>query len=126
MGQYEIQILDSYDNTTYPDGQAGALYGRSAPLVNACRKPGEWQSYDIIFHRPVFDASGNVVKRATFTILHNGVLIQDHLELSGGTLWKSKHSVVPYEAHGDKGPITLQDHGNPVSFRNIWVRELAD
>ncbi|NLN92382.1 MAG: DUF1080 domain-containing protein [Candidatus Hydrogenedens sp.] len=126
MGQYEVQILDSYENTTYPDGQAGALYGRSAPLVNASRKPGEWQSFDIIFHRPVFDENGEVVKRATFTIFHNGVLIQDHLELSGGTLWKSKHSVFPYEAHGDRGPVVLQDHGNPVSFRNIWIRELED
>lgn len=126
MGQYEVQILDSYENTTYPDGQAGALYGRSAPLVNASRKPGEWQSFDIIFHRPIFDDNGAVEKRATFTVFHNGVLIQDHLELSGGTLWKSKHSVHPYEAHGDKGPIALQDHGNPVSFRNVWVRELED
>jgi hypothetical protein len=125
MGQYEIQVLDSYGNTTYPDGQAGALYGRSKPLVNASAKPGEWQSYDIIFHRPIFN-DGKVVKQATFTVLHNGVLIQDHEVLSGGTGWRGSHSVTNYVPHGDKGPIQLQDHGNPVLFRNIWVRELED
>lgn len=126
MGQYEVQVLDSYENEVYPDGQAGALYGRSKPLVNASRKPGEWQSYDIIFHRPRFDETGKVVKRATFTVLHNGVLVQDHTELSGGTGWLGPHAMTDYVAHGDKGPITLQDHGNPVRFRNIWVRELED
>lgn len=126
MGQYEVQVLDNYENTTYPDGQAGALYGRKPPLVNACRKPGEWQCYDIIFHRPVFDENGQVVKRATFTVLHNGVLIQDHYDLSGGNGWLGPHAVTDYVAHGDKGPIMLQDHGNPVRFRNIWVRELKD
>ncbi len=126
MGKYEVQVLDCFNNTTYPDGQAGALYGRAIPQVNACRKPGEWQTYDIVFHRPVFDDKGAVVKRATFTVFHNGVLIQDHVELSGGTLWKSKHAMTDYEAHGDKGPIMLQDHGNPVRFRNIWVREIRD
>lgn len=125
MGQYEIQILDSYGNTTYPDGQAGALYGRSKPLANASRKPGEWQTYDIIFHRPIFE-NGKIVKQATFTVLHNGVLIQDNYELSGGTGWRGSHSVTNYVSHGDKGPIQLQDHGNPVLFRNIWVRELKD
>lgn len=126
MGQYEIQVLDSYKNTTYPDGQAGALYGRSKPLVNASRGPGEWQSYDIVFHRPHFDDDGNVTQRATFTVFHNGVLIQDHTVLSGGTGWRGPDAVSPYKAHPDKGPISLQDHGNPVRFRNIWVRELAD
>ncbi len=125
MGKYEVQVLDSYENKTYPDGQAGALYGRQKPLVNACRKPGEWQSYDIIFHRPVFE-NGNVVKRATFTVLHNGVVVQDHTELSGGTDWRGHHSISAYSPHGDKGPIMLQDHGNPVLFRNVWVRELND
>ena len=125
MGQYEIQILDSYENTTYPDGQAGALYGRKKPLVNASRQPGQWQSYDIIFHRPIFDGD-KVVKRATFTVLHNGVLIHDHVELSGGTGWRGSHSVTNYVPHGDKGPLQLQDHGNPVLFRNIWIRELED
>jgi hypothetical protein len=126
MGQYEVQVLDSYDNITYPDGQAGALYGRAKPLVNASRKPGEWQSYDIIFHRPHFDAQGKVTKPAAFTVLHNGVLIHDHLVLSGGTQWQGPDAVSEYAPHGDKGPIQLQDHGNPVRFRNIWVRELAD
>lgn len=125
MGQYEVQILDSYENTTYPDGQAGALYGRKKPLVNASRKPGEWQTYDIIFHRPVFEGD-KVVKRATFTVLHNGVLIHDHYELTGGTGWRGSHSITNYVPHGDKGPIQLQDHGNPVLFRNIWIRELED
>ena len=126
QGTYEIQILDCYENTTYPDGQAGALYGRKKPLVNACRKPGEWQSYDIIFHRPIFDKKGAIVKRATFTVLHNGVLIQDHTILSGGTNWNGSHSAGYYRAHPDKLPIKLQDHGNPVRFRNIWIRELED
>ena len=125
MGMYEVQILDSYENTTYPDGQAAALYGRGKPLVNASRKPGEWQSYDIIFHRPLFE-DGKVVKRATFTVLHNGVVVQDHLVLSGGTGWRGSHAATHYEPHGDKGPIQLQDHGNPVLFRNLWVRELQD
>ncbi len=125
MGQYEVQVLDSYQNTTYPDGQAGALYGRKVPLVNACRKPGEWQTYDIVFHRPVFE-DGKVVKRATFTVFHNGVLVQDHVELSGGTNWRGHRSISNYEPHGDKGPIELQDHGNPVKFRNVWIRELKD
>jgi len=124
-GRYEVQGLDSYENKTYPDGQAGALYWRSAPLVNASRKPGEWQSYDIVYHRPIFK-DGEVVKRATFTVFHNGVLVQDHVELSGGTDWRGPHSISKYEPHGDKGPIMLQDHGNPVLFRNLGVRELAD
>jgi len=126
QGTYEIQILDCYENPTYPDGQAGALYGRKKPLVNSCRKPGEWQSYDVIFHRPIFGDKGKVIKRATFTVLHNGVLIQDHEELSGATHWRGPHAVHGYAAHPDKLPIKLQDHGNPVRFRNIWIRELED
>ena len=126
MGTYEVQVLDSYENQTYADGQAGAVYGRSKPLVNASRKPGEWQSYDIIFHRPVFDAQGKVVRRATFTVLHNGVLVQDHTVLSGGTGWNGPHAASEYKAHADKLPFSLQDHGNPVRFRNVWIRELAD
>lgn len=126
MNQYEVQVLDSHENQTYADGQAGALYGRSKPLVNACRKPGEWQSYDIIFHRPVFDEKGKLIRRATFTVFHNGVLIQDHVALSGGTGWMGPHAASEYKAHPDKLPIALQDHGNPVRFRNIWVRELKD
>jgi hypothetical protein len=126
MGTYEVQVLDSFENQTYADGQAAALYGRSKPLVNACRKPGEWQSYDIIFHRPVFDETGKVVRRATFTVLHNGVLVQDHTILSGGTGWMGPNAASEYRAHPDKLPFALQDHGNPVRYRNVWIRELAD
>lgn len=126
MNTYEVQVLDNYDNPTYADGQAGALYGRKKPLVNVCRPPGEWQTYDIIFHRPMFDENGKVTRRATFTVLHNGVLIQDHTVLSGGTGWNGPHAATEYKAHADKLPISLQDHGNPVRFRNIWIRELKD
>lgn len=126
MGTYEVQVLDSYENQTYADGQASALYGRSKPLVNASRKPGEWQTYDIIFHRPHFDQDGKLTKRATFTVLHNGVLTQDHVVLSGGTDWRGPHAVSEYQAHADKLPIAMQDHGNPVRFRNVWVRDLKD
>ena len=126
MNTYELQVLDSYENATYADGQAGALYGRKKPLVNVCRKPGEWQSYDIIFHRPLFDAEGKVTRRATFTVLHNGVLIQDHTVLSGGTVWTGPHAASEYKAHPDKLPIALQDHKNPVRFRNVWIRPLED
>jgi hypothetical protein len=125
MDTYEVQVLDSYDNKTYPDGQCAALYGRNVPLVNACRKPGEWQSYDIIFHRPIFKGS-KVVRKATFTVLQNGVLVQDHVELQGGTDWRGPHAVSDYKPHPDRLPIMLQDHGNPVRFRNIWIRELAN
>jgi hypothetical protein len=125
MGKYEVQVLDNFTNKTYPDGQAGALYGRSKPLVNACRKPGEWQSYDIIFHQPTFK-DGKVVRKATFTVLHNGVLIQDHTVLHGGTGWMGRHAASPYKVHADKLPIQMQDHGNPVKFRNVWIRELKD
>jgi hypothetical protein len=125
MSTYEVQVLDSYDNKTYPDGQCGALYGRSVPLVNACRKPGEWQTFDIIYHRPIFEGN-NVVKKATFTVIQNGVLIQDHVELSGGTGWIDEHTITNYEPHADKLPLLLQYHNNPVRFRNIWIRELKD
>ena len=126
QGQYEVQVLDSYENKTYPDGQCGALYGRAVPLVNVCRKPGQWQTYDIIYHRPLFDKDGNVTRKATFTVIHNGVLIQDHVELEGGTGWDGPHAITPYRPHADKGPIKLQDHDNPVRYRNIWLRELKD
>jgi len=125
MDTYEVQILDSYDNETYPDGQCAALYGRAVPLVNVCRGPGEWQSYDIIFHRPIFKGE-EVVKKATFTVFQNGVLVHDHVVLQGGTNWRGKHAISDYEPHEDKLPIMLQDHGNPVRFRNIWIRELVD
>ena len=125
MSTYEVQILDSYNNPTYPDGQCSALYGRNVPLVNACRQPGQWQSYDIIFHRPRFE--GNKVERkATFTVIHNGVLVHDHVELQGGTGWIDENTISNYSPHEDKLPLMLQDHNNPVRFRNIWIRELSD
>jgi hypothetical protein len=125
METYEIQVLDSYNNRTYADGQCGALYGRNVPLVNASRKPGEWQTYDIIFHRPTFK-NGKVDRKVRFTVFHNGVLIQDNVELQGGTGWIGPHALNDYFPHGDKGALSLQDHGNPVKFRNIWIRELKD
>ena len=125
-GQYEVQVLDSYDNATYPDGQCAALYGRAVPQVNACRRPAQWQTYDIIYHRPLFDADGHVTRQATFTVLHNGVLVHDHVVLEGGTGWRGPHAISNYRPHGDTGPIQLQDHGNPVRYRNIWLRELKD
>jgi hypothetical protein len=121
MGRYELQILDSYENKTYFDGQCAAIYKQFPPLVNACRKPGEWQSYDIIFTAPRFDDNGEVIKPAALTVLHNGVVVQHHSELLGGTFYdRPPH----YTKHADKLPIHIQDHGNPVRFRNIWVREL--
>jgi len=125
MEMYEIQVLDSYSNRTYADGQCAALYGRAVPLVNASRKPGEWQTYDIIFHRPTFK-NGKVDRKARFTVFHNGVLVHDNVELQGGTNWIGPHAVTDYKPHGDKGALSLQDHGNPVRFRNIWIRELKD
>jgi len=125
MNTYEVQVLDSYDNVTYADGQCGALYGRAVPLVNACRKPGQWQSFDIIFHRPTFK-DGKVDRKATFTVFHNGVPIHNHVELQGGTGWRGPHAISDYEPHADALPIALQDHGNPVRYRNIWIRELQD
>jgi hypothetical protein len=120
-GRYEIQVLDSYGNKTYPDGQAGALYGEYPPLVNASRPPGEWQAYDIVFEAPRFDAAGAVTKRARATVFHNGVLVQHAMELIGPTTNKVR---TPYSAHPEKLPIGLQDHNHPVRFRNVWVREL--
>ncbi|MEO7520717.1 MAG: DUF1080 domain-containing protein, partial [Gemmatimonas sp.] len=120
-GRYEVQVLDSYENITYADGQAGALYGQYPPLVNVTRPPGEWQAYDIVYHRPRFDAAGRVQSRARFTVFHNGVLVQDNAELVGPTANAARP---PYEAHADRLPISLQDHGHPVRFRNVWLRNL--
>jgi hypothetical protein len=121
QGKYEVQVLDSYNNKTYFYGQAGSVYKQYPPLVNASRKPGEWQTYDIIYHEPIFYDDGRVRRKATVTVLHNGVLVQDHSEIYGST---THEPVFPtYVKHG-KGPIVLQDHGNPVRFRNIWVRPL--
>ena len=121
FGMYEVQVLDSHNSKTYPDGQAGALYGQHPPLVNASRPPGEWQTYDIIFHGPRFDAAGNVTRRARVTVLHNGVVVQDNQELMGPTSHKVR---TPYKAHAEKLPLALQDHAHPVRFRNVWFREL--
>jgi hypothetical protein len=123
MGIYEVQVLDSYNNVSYADGQASAIYGQYPPLVNAARPPGQWQTYEIIFRRPRFDKDGKVLRPAYITVLHNGVLTQDHAEVTGPTTWKQRP---PYKAHADKLPISLQDHGNPVRYRNIWLRELPE
>ncbi|MBC8087388.1 MAG: DUF1080 domain-containing protein [Phycisphaerae bacterium] len=120
-GKYEVQVLDSYNNATYPDGQAASLYSQFPPLVNVSRPPGEWQTYDIVYHRPRFDARGKLVKAARLTVIHNGVLVQDNMELVGPT---ANGSRPPYEAHADKLPVSLQDHGHPVRFRNVWLRNL--
>lgn len=121
MNQYEVQVLNSYENETYADGQAAAIYGQYPPLVNAMRAPGEWNTYDIIFHRPRFDEDGAVTDSATVTVIHNGVLVQDHEVLTGPS---GHHARPPYAAHADALPISLQDHDHPVRFRNVWVREL--
>jgi hypothetical protein len=124
MGRYEVQVLDTYGTTnkTYADGQAAALYGQYPPLVNPGRPPGQWQTYDIVFRAPRFDAAGKVLSPARVTVLFNGVLVQDNRELSGPTANKARP---PYAAHADKLPLGLQDHSHPVRFRNIWIRELA-
>ncbi|WP_334184025.1 3-keto-disaccharide hydrolase [Novosphingobium sp.] len=123
MQRYEVQILDSYENPTYADGTVGAVYAWKPPLVNPSRPPGEWQSYDIVFERPRFDAKGGLVRPAYVTVLLNGVLVQNHQAMLGTTAWRK---VAAYQAHGDKAPIQLQDHNSPVSFRNIWVRPLPE
>lgn len=120
MGKYEVQVLDSYENQTYYDGQCGAIYKQQPPMVNACRGPGEWQSYDIIFQAPRFDAEGGLVSPAYVTVLHNGVLLHNHFELAGGTYWDEPAS---YKQHAEKLPLMIQFHRNPVRFRNIWIRE---
>lgn len=121
MEQYEVQVLDSYNNKTYFHGQAGSIYKQYAPLVNASRKPGEWQTYDIIFSAPEFDEIGKPTKRARITVIHNGVLIQNNVEIHGNT-WNDRAPL--YTAHGPKGALKLQDHGDLVRYRNIWVRSL--
>lgn len=122
MGDIEVQVLDSYQNDTYPDGSAGSIYGQYPPLVNASRKPGEWQSFDIIFRAPRFDKQGALTSPARITVFHNGVVIQDASEAYGPTSWIQHRK---YAKGKTKGPISLQDHGNPVRYRNIWVRPLA-
>jgi len=121
MGLYEIQVLDSYNSKTYADGQAGAVYGQYPPLVNASRAPGEWQTYDIVWHGPRFDGSGKLNRPAHVTVILNGVLVQDNVELTGPT---GHHVRPPYTAGPDKLPLALQDHNHPVRYRNIWIRDL--
>jgi hypothetical protein len=121
MGTYEVQVLDSYNNITYADGQAAAVYGQYPPLVNASRPPGEWQSYDIVWHRPHFDAQGRLASAARITVFFNGLLAQDNVILTGPTAHQHRP---PYHAHPDALPLGLQDHGNPVRYRNIWIRNL--
>lgn len=123
MGLYEIQVLDSYENETYVNGQAGSIYKQRIPLVNANRKPGEWQAFDIVWTAPTWKADGTLGSPAYVTAFHNGVLIHDHVALDGETVFIGKPSYKPY----DRAPIMLQSHGDPsepISFRNIWLREL--
>lgn len=122
FGRYEIQILDSYQNQTYADGSAGAIYGQYPPLVNASKPPGEWQTYDVIFEGPRWDESGKLIKKAVATVFHNGVLIHHKRELHGRT---NHREIGEYKQHPAKGFIQLYEHGNPVRFRNIWIREIG-
>ncbi len=121
FGRYEIQVLDCFENLTYADGHAAAIYGQYPPLVNASRPPGQWQTYDIIFTAPRFKPDGTVESPAFVTMLHNGVLVHNHTAPIGAMAYRA---VGKYTPHGPKGPIVLQDHGNPVRFRNIWVRPI--
>jgi len=121
MGRYELQVLDSYNNRTYSNGQAGSIYKQHIPLANASKPPGEWQTYDVIFTAPKFNADGSLNSPARITVFHNGVLIQNNVEIKGATAYIGKPQ---YAKHPEKESLSLQDHGNPVSYRNIWIREL--
>jgi len=121
MGRYEVQVLDCFENVTYADGGVGAVYGQHPPMANAARKPGEWQTYDIAFTAPRFKADGAVESPAYVTAVLNGVLVQNHVALLGPMTYRA---LAKYSPHGPKGPLAFQDHGNPVKYRNIWVREL--
>ena len=118
QARYEVQVLDSFKSDTYPDGQCGAIYKKHVPLVNACREPGQWQSYDIIFRAAVFDAAGKKTSDATLTVFHNGVLVHDHAPVDGPT-GSSGH-----DENAAPGPIMPQDHNHAVAYRNIWLRRL--
>jgi len=122
MGRYEIQVLDCYNNPTYPDGTTAAIYGQCPPLVNACREPGAWQTYDIIWLAPLFEGE-KVVRPAIVTVFHNGVVVHHYKELIGPT---THRQILAYEPHPPTGPLMLQDHGDLVRFRNIWYRPLTD
>jgi hypothetical protein len=124
MTKYEVQLLDSFEDgtdgpLTYPDGQCGAIYKQRPPAVNACRRPGEWQTYDILFTRPRFGADGTLDAPGRVSVLHNGVAIHSDTTLLGSTLWDGPPAYAP---HADALPLELQDHGNPIDFRSIWVR----
>ncbi|MCS7046388.1 MAG: DUF1080 domain-containing protein [Gemmataceae bacterium] len=121
--RYEIQVLDSYQNKTYFEGQCAAVYNQRPPMVNASRKPGEWQTFDIIFTAPKFDDTGKVVKPAYVTVIHNGVVVHNHTEIIGSTYFDQQ---AKYVKHPDKAPLVLMYHGDPVRFRNIWIRELKE
>ncbi|HUP39918.1 MAG TPA: DUF1080 domain-containing protein, partial [Vicinamibacterales bacterium] len=123
LGHFEIQVLDSYRNITYADGQAAAMYGQYPPLVNAARPPGQWQTYDIVFSAPRFTTDGAVEKPAVVTVIHNGIVVHHATPFWGPTRHRS---VLPYRREMASGPIALQDHGNPVRYRNIWVRALKE
>ena len=120
QGRYEVQVLDNFENKTYANGQASSIYKQHIPLVNACKKPGEWQTYDIIFTAARFNAEGRVIHPAYVTVIHNGVITQNHIAIWGPT----EYNGFPVYKALEKGPITLEDHGDAVSFRNIWIREL--
>jgi len=123
LGKYEVQILDSFENKTYFDGQCGSIYKQHPPLVNACRKPGEWQTYDIIFESPRFDSEKKLTRPCIITLLQNGIVVQNHFELIGGTYYDRPAA---YTAHDPRAPIQIQFHGDAVKFRNIWIRELKE
>ena len=121
--RYEIQVLDSFENKTYFEGQCASVYNQRPPMVNASRKPGEWQTFDIIFTAPRFDETGKVTKPAYFTVIHNGVVVQNHAEVRGHTYYDRENV---YEKHPAKGRLVLMYHGDPVRFRNIWIREIRE
>jgi len=121
MGLYEIQVLDSYKNETYYNGQAGSIYKQYIPLVNACTPPGTWQSYDIFFNAPVFNEDQTLKIPAYITVVQNGILVQNHVEIKGPMTFEGMPA---YKYHKSKLPLMLQEHKNPVSYRNIWIREL--
>lgn len=123
MGLYELQVFESfhYKKKIYADGQAGAIYGQHPPLVNACRDTMQWQTFDVVFHRPHFNEDGKLLRPATMTVLHNGVLVQDHAVLTGPTAHKQRP---PYSVHASKLPLLIQYHGDPLQFRNMWIRPL--
>jgi hypothetical protein len=122
-GLYEVQILDSYQNVTYADGEAAAIYGQYPPLVNASRPPGQWQTYDFILHGARFDQGGKLLRPANVSVIFNGVLVQDHVNIKGPNVL---HVGAPYEPAAEKLPLRLQDHHHPVRYRNLWIRELRD